>query len=84
MTQALIGHHRRLHANREFRGQFREIGQTVNPRALTITATGVNKVYDGTTMATVILSDNRLAGDTFTDAYTTAVFTTKNVGAGKP
>ena len=45
---------------------------TVNPMALTITATGVNKVYDGTTTATVVLSDNRVAGDTFSDAYSSA------------
>src|SRR5204863_3884582 len=29
--------------------------------ALTVSATGVNKVYDGTTTATVCLADNRLA-----------------------
>ena len=36
---------------------------TINPRALTVTATGLNKVYDGTTTASVALSDNRIAGD---------------------
>src|SRR5207237_732680 len=51
---------------------------------LTISAHGVNKVYDGTTAATVTLSDNRVSGDVFTDSYTTATFDTKNVGAAKP
>jgi hypothetical protein len=55
----------------------------VTARALTVTATGVNKVYDGTTAATVSLGDNRASGDLFTDAYTTAVFADKNVGTGK-
>jgi hypothetical protein len=57
--------------------------QTVTPRPLTVTASGVNKVYDGTTAATVTLSDNRVAGDVFTDSYTSASFADKNVGTGK-
>jgi hypothetical protein len=55
----------------------------ITARALTVSATGVNKVYDGTTNATVTLSDNRVSGDVFTTAYTTAAFTDKNVGTGK-
>src|SRR5207253_205364 len=51
--------------------------------ALTVSAGGVNRVYDGTTAATVTLSDDRIAGDVFTDSYTTASFSDKNVGAGK-
>ena len=47
---------------------------------MNITATGVDKVYDGTTTATVSLSDNRVSGDVFTDAYASASFATKNVG----
>ncbi len=39
---------------------------TINPRVLSVTATGVDKVYDGTTTASVALSDNRIAGDVFT------------------
>ena len=35
----------------------------ITPRALTLFALGVNKVYDGTTAATVIWSDDRIAGD---------------------
>src|SRR5207244_466114 len=42
-----------------------------------------NKVYDGTATATVTLSDNRVAGDVFTDSFTTATFNNKNVGTGK-
>ncbi len=54
----------------------------ISALSLTLTATGVNKTYDGTTNATVTLSDNRIAGDIFTDAYTRAVFSTQNVGTG--
>jgi hypothetical protein len=50
---------------------------------LTVTAKGVNKVYDGTTNATVTLADNHLAGDVVTDSYTSAAFTNKNIGTGK-
>ena len=50
---------------------------------LTVTATGVNRQYDGTTAATVTLSDNRVSGDVFSDSYTTAAFADKNVGTGK-
>ena len=55
----------------------------INTATLTVTATGVNKVYDGTTVATVTLSDNKVAGDNVTDAYTTATFSDKNIGNGK-
>ncbi|MDB5026281.1 MAG: Fibronectin type domain protein [Mucilaginibacter sp.] len=57
---------------------------TVGKASLTITATGTTKVYDGTTTAPVTLSDNRVSGDVFTETYTTAIFTDKNVGTGKP
>src|SRR5439155_1131168 len=50
---------------------------------LTVTATGVNKQYDGTPSATVTLSDNRISGDVFTDSYTSASFADKNVETGK-
>src|SRR5439155_24493411 len=36
----------------------------ITARTLTVSATGVNRVYDGTTNATVTLADNRVAGDT--------------------
>ena len=43
----------------------------------------MNKVYDGTTTASVTLSDNRVTGDVFTDGDTTASFADKNVGSAK-
>ncbi|MFO1476152.1 MAG: YDG domain-containing protein [Verrucomicrobiota bacterium] len=55
----------------------------ITSRTLTVTATGVNKNYDGTTAATVTLSDNRVAGDSLTTSYTTATFSNRNAGAGK-
>src|SRR6185369_10405927 len=55
----------------------------ITARSLTVTATGVNKVYDGKTSASVTLSDDRVAGDTLTDSFVTATFTNKNVGTGK-
>jgi hypothetical protein len=55
----------------------------ITAKALTVTATGVNKVYDGTTVATVTLSDNRVAGDVLTTSYASASFADANVGIGK-
>jgi len=55
----------------------------ITARSLTVTATGVDKIYDGTTNATVALGDNRVAGDSLTDTYTSAGFSDKNVGNGK-
>lgn len=55
----------------------------VNPAPLTVTANGVNKVYDGTRTAVVTLTDNRLVGDELTVSYTNALFDTRNVGSGK-
>jgi hypothetical protein len=62
------------------------VGAAANimPRALAVSATGINKVYDGTTSATVTLSDNQLAGDTLTVTYAAASFSDPNVGTGKP
>src|SRR6185436_12569366 len=51
-------------------------------RSLTVSATGINKAYDGTTSATVSLSDNRVAGDSLTASYS-ASFADKSVGAAK-
>lgn len=53
--------------------------QTVNAAALTVTATGVNKEYDGTTCAQVHLIGNQFARDSITIAGT-AAFTVKNAG----
>jgi hypothetical protein len=56
---------------------------SITPYSLTVTAAGQDKTYDGTTNATVTLSDNHLAGDTLTDSYSSAGFTDANVGTGK-
>ena len=55
----------------------------ITPRTLTVSAAGVNKVYDATTTASVTLSDNRLSGDQLTDSYVSASFTDKSAGSGK-
>jgi hypothetical protein len=56
---------------------------TITPRTLAVTATGVNRVYDATTVATVTLGDNRVAGDVLTLSNTAASFADKNVGTAK-
>jgi len=53
---------------------------SIAPRSLMLTAKGANKIYDGTTSATVTLTDNRAAGDALTDSYAAAAFTNKNAG----
>jgi autotransporter-associated beta strand protein len=55
----------------------------IQPATLTVTATAANKSYDGTTAASVTLSDNRVSGDALTDSYTSASFDDKNAGTGK-
>src|ERR1051325_4171147 len=55
----------------------------ITTRTLTVSATGANKTYDGTTNATVSLSDNRVAGDSLTNSYSGASFANKNVGTAK-
>src|SRR6185436_15554729 len=55
----------------------------ITARALLVSATGVNKVYDGTTSATATLTDNRVAGDSLSASYTSASFANKNVSAAK-
>ena len=56
----------------------------VTPRALTISATGTDKVYDGDLTATITLTDNRIPGDTLTTSYVAATFSDENVGNAKP
>ena len=48
-----------------------------------VTASGVNKVYDRTSNATVTLADNRVAGDSLSTTYTSASFANKSVGTAK-
>jgi hypothetical protein len=55
----------------------------ITARPLVVTATGVNRVYDGTTAATATLADNRVTGDVLTAGYGSATFGDKNVGTGK-
>jgi len=56
----------------------------ISPFLLTVTATGVNRSFDGTANATVTLTDNRVSMiDTFTDSYASASFSDPNPGTGK-
>ena len=55
----------------------------IDKAPLTITATGVSRVYDSTNIATVTLTDNRFANDVFTDSYASATFANKNAANGK-
>jgi hypothetical protein len=55
----------------------------ITARALTVSATGTNKVYDATTNAVVNLADNRVVGDVLTASSTAASFVDKNVGVNK-
>jgi trimeric autotransporter adhesin len=55
----------------------------ITPRSLTVTATGVDKVYDGDQDATVTLTDNKVAGDDVTESYALAAFADKAAASGK-
>ncbi|MDO9075245.1 MAG: YDG domain-containing protein [Rubrivivax sp.] len=54
----------------------------ITPRALDVSAVGIDKAYDRTTVALVALGDNRLAGDLLTLTSSNA-FLDPNVGSGK-
>jgi YDG domain/MBG domain (YGX type) len=56
----------------------------ITQRDLTVSASGINRVYDQTTGASVTLSTNAVLGDAVSAAYTRASFADKNVGTGKP
>ncbi|SFG45327.1 filamentous hemagglutinin family N-terminal domain-containing protein [Duganella sp. CF458] len=56
---------------------------TVTPKALTVTATGINKVYDGLASAGVTLGDDRVNGDQLTASATSSTFANKDAGNGK-
>jgi hypothetical protein len=58
------------------------LSANITPRSLTVSATGLNKVYDGSTAAIVTLTDNRIAGDVLTVTSDDA-FLDKNVGTSK-
>jgi filamentous hemagglutinin family protein len=55
---------------------------TISPRALVVAATGVSRVYDGTTGASVLLTDDRIAGDVLAISSTSA-FRDKDAGTNK-
>ncbi len=57
---------------------------TITQAVLTVSATGIDKVYDATTDATVTLTDNRVAGDNLTTSYGAATFANKAIGTAKP
>ncbi|QDG74371.1 YDG domain-containing protein [Janthinobacterium tructae] len=56
---------------------------TITPAALTVSAIGVNKVYDASTTAAVSLRDNRIGNDQLSIASNGASFSDKNAGVGK-
>jgi YDG domain-containing protein/MBG domain-containing protein/Big-like domain-containing protein len=56
----------------------------ITERDLVVTATGVDKPYDGTKSATVTLATDKVSGDAVAVGYTTAEFADKNVGTAKP
>jgi hypothetical protein len=53
------------------------------PRPLLVTATALNKIYDGNKSATVSVADNRVPGDNLTESYSSAAFADKNVGSAR-
>jgi filamentous hemagglutinin family protein len=56
----------------------------ITPLAITVSATGENKVYDATTADTVVLASRGvLAGDSVSFSDAAATFADKNVGNGK-
>jgi hypothetical protein len=59
------------------------LAANITQRTLNVTATGVNKVFDGTTAATVTLASDKLAGDYVNVAYASASFATADIGTGK-
>ncbi|HTV52496.1 MAG TPA: YDG domain-containing protein [Steroidobacteraceae bacterium] len=61
------------------------LAANITPLGITVTATGINKVYDGTTSASVTLaSAGVVAGDAVTFTDTSATYADPNVGTGKP
>ena len=55
----------------------------VTPATLTVSATGVSQVYNGTTVANVTLGSNAVSGDQLTLSDSAATLADKNVGSGK-
>ena len=55
----------------------------ITRRGLNISVAGIDKVYDGTTNASVSYTDNRIAGDVLSAVATAAAYADRNVGAAK-
>ena len=56
---------------------------SITPAPLAVTATGVGRIYDATTGATVLLSATPLGSDAVSVGYASASFADKNAGTGK-
>ena len=56
---------------------------SINPLTLNVTTTGVDRAYDGTSVATVTYADNRLSNDVLVVSGS-ASFADPNVGTNKP
>ena len=69
--------------NTNYRASNGLVSNTITPRNLTLSATGIDKAYDGSTAATVSFTTDALPGDTVIPNYT-ANFDNKNVGSNKP
>jgi len=52
----------------------------ITAKTLTVSATGIDKVYNATTTAAVTLSTDKLGSDDVTATSTSATFSTKNIG----
>ena len=55
---------------------------TITPRTLSVSYTGLSKIYDTSTLANVTTADDRLSGDSLTITRM-AAFTSASVGTGK-
>ena len=49
----------------------------ITKAGLTVTASGIDKPYDGSLAASVTLASDKAAGDTLTLSYTSATFATR-------
>ncbi len=56
------------------------VSLTITKKNLTVSAIGQDKVYNGTTAATVTLTTDKLTNDNVTATYTSATFADKNIG----
>src|SRR6185312_5620156 len=54
----------------------------ISQATLTVSAVGINKIYDGSTVATVTVSDDRIGADVLTISYA-AAFDSADVGTAR-